>query len=233
MPGRRLSIGERDLIQAGLRAEMSCRGIAAELGRSPSTVSREIRRNRGLHGYRSCVAHYHAHQQAGARRHSSWSVTPSSPAAWNVSRGRRWSPEQVAARLRRDHRDDPRWWVSPEAIYRALYVQARGAMRQELQRYLRSGRSRRKPHHDNKRGRLKDMVMIAERPPEVDDRAIPATGKETCSSGPLDIPRSGWSRSEPRASRCCSHFPTTGRHRRCAELWAGRSVSSLLTWRAR
>jgi hypothetical protein len=64
MPGPRLSIGERDFIQAGLRAEMSVRAIAAELGRSPSTVSREIWRNRGLRGYRSCVAHYRAHHRA-------------------------------------------------------------------------------------------------------------------------------------------------------------------------
>lgn len=63
--------------------------------------------------------------------------------------------------------------MSPEAIYRALYVQARGEMRHELARYLRSGRSRRKPQHDNKRGRLKDMVMVTERPPEADDRAVP------------------------------------------------------------
>ena len=173
MPGPRLSIGERDLIQAGLRAEMSCRGIAAELGRSPSTVSREIRRNRGLRGYRSCVAHYRAHQRA--RRPKAFKLERHPELARRVERllRRRWSPEQVAARLRRDHPDDSRWWVSPEAIYRALYVQARGAMRQELQRYLRSGRSRRKPHHDNKRGRLKDMVMIAKRPAEVDDRAVP------------------------------------------------------------
>jgi IS30 family transposase len=149
MPGPRLSIGERDLIQAGLRAEMSGRDIAAALGRSPSTVSREIKRNRGLRGYRSCVAHYRAHQRA--RRPKAFKLERNPQLACRVHRllRRRWSPEQIAARLRRDHPDDPRWWVSPEAIYRALYVQARGAMRQELQRHLRSGRFRRKPHHDN------------------------------------------------------------------------------------
>ena len=231
MPGRRLSIGERDLIQAGLRAEMSCRGIAAELGRSPSTVSREIRRNRGLRVYRSCVAHYRAHQQAGARRRSSWSVTPSSPAAWNVScddagpQSR--SPLVCAGTIAMIHAGGCRPKRSTErSTSRPAERCARSSSAISEAGAL--GASRYK-----KRGRLKDMVMIAERPPEVDDRAIPATGKETCSSGPLDIPRSGWSRSEPRASRCCSHFPTTGRHRRCAELWAGRSVSSLLTWRAR
>jgi IS30 family transposase len=173
MPGPRLSIGERDFIQAGLRADMSCRAIAAELGRAPSTVSREIRRNRGLRGYRSCVAQYRAHERA--RRPKAFKLERHRELACRVARllRRRWSPEQIAARLRRDHADDPRWWVSPEAIYRALYVQARGAMRQELARYLRSGRSRRKPQHDNKRGRLKDMAMIAVRPPEVDDRAVP------------------------------------------------------------
>lgn len=173
MPGSRLSIGERDFIQAALKADMSCRAMAAELGRSPSTVSREIRRNRGLRGYRSCVAHYRAHQRA--RRPKAFKLERHPELACRVRRllRRRWSPEQIAARLRRDHPDDPRWWVSPEAIYRALYVQARGEMRHELTRYLRSGRRRRKPQHDNRRGRLQDMVMITDRPPEADDRAVP------------------------------------------------------------
>ena len=129
MPGPRLSIGERDFIQAGLWAEMSCRGIAAELGRSPSTVSREIQRNRGLRGYRTCVAHYRAHQRA--RRPKAFKLERHPELARCVERllRRRWSPEQVSARLRRDHPDDPRWWVSPEAIYRTLYVQARGTSR--------------------------------------------------------------------------------------------------------
>jgi IS30 family transposase len=78
----------------------------------------------------------------------------------------------------------------PEAIYRALYVQARGAMRQELQRYLRSGRSRRKPHHDNKRGRLQDMVMIAERH-RTTTAPSRVTGRETCCSGRMDTSQVG------------------------------------------
>jgi IS30 family transposase len=85
---------------------------------------------------------------------------------------RRWSPEQIAARLRRDHGDDPRWWVSAEAIYASLYVQGRGGLNDELRRYLRHRTPRRRDGGDG-RGQLTDMVLITDRPPEVADRAVP------------------------------------------------------------
>jgi IS30 family transposase len=84
---------------------------------------------------------------------------------------RRWSPEQIAERLRRDHPHDPRWWVSAEAIYQSIYVQGRGELRNELKRYLRRQHPRRVARTGS--GRLADMVMISQRPAEARDRAVP------------------------------------------------------------
>jgi IS30 family transposase len=85
-----------------------------------------------------------------------------------------WSPEQISVRLRREHPDDVGMHVSHETIYVSLYVQSRGELRRELTAQLRTGRTRRKPQGQRQqRGRIKDMVMIADRPPEADDRRVP------------------------------------------------------------
>jgi IS30 family transposase len=172
MPGQRLTYEERVLIYACRKDGMSTRQTAAELGRSPSTVSREVRRNHSLRGYRPFFAHELARQRA--RRPKTFKLERHPHLARRVERWLRrdWSPEQIAMRLRKDHSDDPRWWVSPEAIYRALYVQGRGALREELTRHLRKGRARRR-HGPEKRGRIPDMVNITKRPPDADDRAVP------------------------------------------------------------
>jgi len=137
MPGRRLSFEERFEIGKALHLGCSLRLIAAGLGRPVSTVAREVTRNGGRVRYRASHAQHR------------WNHTKRRPKCFKLEANRRlgrrverllrkrWSPEQIAQRLRRDHPNDPRWWVSPEAIYQSIYVQGRGELRNELKRYLR------------------------------------------------------------------------------------------------
>jgi IS30 family transposase len=170
----RLSHAEREEISRGLRADESLRSIAGRLGRAPSTVSREVRANGGHRPYRAWRAELA--RDGRARR----------PRAAKLARNRRlrhrveellaarWSPQQIAHRLRRDHPHEPEMWVSHETIYQSLFVQGRGALRAELTRCLRTGRAVRRPHgRGNLGGQLRDMVLISERPAEVEDRAVP------------------------------------------------------------
>ncbi len=175
LPGSRLTLQERRLIVSCRQDGLSIRQTAEVVGRAPSTISREVRRNYcvgGIPSYRAYVAHHRATQRA--RRPKAFKLERHPELARRVERRLRrgWSPEQIAARLRKEHPHDPRWWVSPEAIYRALYVQGRGGLRHELTRHLRRGRATRRAGPE-RRGRLQDMVMIADRPAEADDRAVP------------------------------------------------------------
>jgi IS30 family transposase len=170
----RLSLAEREEISRGLRAGESCRGIAARLGRSPSTVSREVGAVGRRGGYRAWRA------EARARRRV---LRPKIPKLVESPRLRleverrlrqRWSPQQIAARLIVDYPDDPEMRVSHETIYQSLYVQGRGALRQELTRCLRTGRAQRRPRgRIAGAGQLLNMVLISARPAEVEDRAVP------------------------------------------------------------
>lgn len=172
--GHRLGVAERHAIWLGLQADRSFRSIAKDLGRAPSTVSREVGNNGGRDGYRPHEAQGQAYRLA---RRPKPSKLEENPELWDeVEAGlkRLWSPQQIAARLVSDFPDDETMRVSHETIYKSVYVQGRGALRRELAACLRTGRAKRKPQgRMEKRGKIVDMVMISERPAEVEDRAVP------------------------------------------------------------
>ena len=177
---RALSFAEREEIAALSAGGRGVRGIARELGRSPSTISRELdRRGRWADGrrtpYRASTAQ--ADADAKARRPKPAKLATDLRLRREVQKRlrRKDSPEQISNRLRLDFPEDPEMWVSHETIYQSLFVQGRGALRRELAQQLRTGRAVRKPRRKEgeRRGRIRDMVNISDRPPEVEDRAVP------------------------------------------------------------
>ncbi len=171
-PGR-LTLAEREEISLGLRRGATFSAIAAELGRAVSTVSREVAANGGRDDYRAWRAHDRAHLRC--RRPKPRKLASPELAA-QVTRGLKkwWSPVEISRRLRLEYPDDPMMWVSHETIYKTLFVQGRGELRRELTRCLRTGRAQRRPQgRVETRGRIPGMVMISERPAEVEDRAVP------------------------------------------------------------
>ena len=172
-------MAEREEI-AVLRGQVSIREIAHRLGRSPATISRELRRNtRGGSParYRATVAQAEADRRA--RRPKTAKLAGYQPLHDDVgdklSGAEHCCPEQISRRIRVEFPDDELMRISHKAIYQALYVQGRGALRRELTVCLRTGRALRKPRRrvDQRRERIKDKVMIADRPAEVADRAVP------------------------------------------------------------
>jgi transposase, IS30 family len=175
LSGRYLSLAEREEIAVGLAAGLSMRRIAAGLGRPVSTVSREVARNGSGLGYRAVQAQAQAEFRAARPKTAKLAVNErlrGQVACWLEER---WSPEQISVMLRAQFPHDPEMWVSHETIYQSIYVQGRGALRRELASCLRTGRALRKPRRKEgeRRGRIKDMVLISQRPAEVEDRAVP------------------------------------------------------------
>jgi IS30 family transposase len=170
----RLSVEEREEISRGLLVGESVRRIASRLGRAPSTVSREVVHNGGRCRYRAWRAEAAATRRARRPKLAKLASRRRLRRAVERLLAERWSPEQIARRLRHDHPNEPEMWVSHETIYQSLFVQGRGALRAELTRCLRTGRARRRPRGRVPRGRqMADMVLISERPAEVEDRAVP------------------------------------------------------------
>jgi IS30 family transposase len=170
----RLSLAEREEISRGLRAGDSRRAIAGRLGRAPSTVARDVAPNGGRSGYRAWRAERRAIREARRPKVAKLARCPRLRAEVERRLAQRWSPQQIAHRLRLEHPAEPEMRVSHETIYRSLFVQARGALRRELTACLRTGRAQRRPQgRRTRQGRLLDMVLIAERPAEAADRAVP------------------------------------------------------------
>jgi len=168
-----LGIVDREEVLVGIRADESLSSIARRLGRSPSTITREVAANGGRAGYSAWAAHRCA--RAAARRPKPCKLR-AGPLLDEVTARleQLWSPDEIARRLPLDFPDDPEMRVSHETIYQSLYVQGRGELRRELARCLRSGRTRRKKRGvPDGRGRIPGMVNISERPAEAEDRAVP------------------------------------------------------------
>jgi transposase, IS30 family len=171
-----LTIEDREEIRVGIECHESDEAIATRIGKVRSTVWREIRANGGRARYRAYQAQERADRLA-CRAKRTW--TEQRPWLWDevvaLLRTKKWSPDQIAHRLRVDHPDDPQWWVSHESIYQAIFVQAKPELRKELAACLRSGRARRRPQGRAKTtgSRIPDLVLISERPAEAEDRAVP------------------------------------------------------------
>jgi transposase, IS30 family len=178
--GLRLSFAEREEIACRVAAGHSARSIARELGRAPSTITRELARRRSPDGrYRASTAQAAADASARRPKPAKLAINARLRVEVQARLELHHSPEQIMRRLREDFPDDPEMWVSHETIYQSLFVQGRGALRRELTSCLRTGRALRRPRRQAagtraaRTRRIPGMVNISERPPEVADRAVP------------------------------------------------------------
>jgi IS30 family transposase len=170
----RLSLLEREEIRAGIAAGDSFRAIARRIGRAASTVSREVGGSSGRAGYRATRADDRACQRAARPKPLKLAASPRLCGAVTELLERHFSPQQISARLRLDYPHDAEMRIAAETIYQSLYVQSRGRLRKDLARYLRSGRTSRRPRRGpTGQGHIRDMVSISKRPAEVADRAVP------------------------------------------------------------
>jgi IS30 family transposase len=171
-----LRLEEREEISRGIAAGWSIRRIAQDLGRAPSTISREIRRNGGCSAYRASEADRRAWERA--LRPKPCRLARHAGLRWRVAQklALQWSPEQISGWLKRQFPADRSMQVSHEAIYRSLFVQTRGVLKKELMAHLRTARQMRQAKGGTTKsglGQIVDTVSIRERPAEVEDRAVP------------------------------------------------------------
>lgn len=172
-----LTLREREEISRGTVGALSLRNIAKELGRSPSTISREINRNGGLKAYRASEAEQSAWDRAYRPKPCKLAEHPLLKRIVASKLKMSWSPKQIDGWLKRQYPNNENRHVSHETIYRSLFIQARGVLKKELQQTLRSQRAiRRSKHHSMKHkglGKICNAVSIRERPASAEDRAIP------------------------------------------------------------
>ncbi len=171
-----LTLSERECISRGLAADRSLRDIARELGRAPSTISREVSRHGGRRNYRATRADETAWDRAKRPKSCALAQNSALRDTVNLKLSEDWSPQQIAGWLKRNHPDEPTMHVSHETIYRSLYIQTRGVLRKDLQKHLRTKRVFRQSRYGNlgrMRSSIKDAVSIAERPAEIEERAAP------------------------------------------------------------
>ena len=176
LKGRCLTLAQREEIALGRARGDSIRAIAAIIGRSPSAVSRELRRNAdGLGRYRATSAHALAYHRASRPKPAKLLTNLRLRSMVEAELAKKYSPEQIAGRLKVDFPDQPELQVSTETIYQSLYVQSRGALKRDLTRYLRTGRAVRRPSRKvgQRKNRIPNMINIAGRPAEANDRAVP------------------------------------------------------------
>jgi len=172
-----LSFDEREEISRGLAAGLSFRAIALKMDRAASTISREVNVNGGRGGYRALKADDASYRRARRPKVAKLAQNRRLRAKVEAKLKAKWSPEEISGWLARTYPNDPEMYVSHETIYQSIFVQGRGALRHELHVSLRSGRAMRR----NKKwvksghgmGKIRDMVMITERPAEAEDRAVP------------------------------------------------------------
>jgi transposase, IS30 family len=230
---RRLSLDEREEISRGVAGGESARQIALRIGRAPSTISREIAANAGRSCYRACEAHTRARLSARRPKVAKLARRPRLRRVVEAKLEKRWSPQQIADWLFKEYPDDPEMWVSHETIYMSLFVQGRGALRQELTRCLRQGRAVRRPkgaRQPTGGGVINDMVMISERPacqrparsPQRWPRRTPADGHENSprtamglpQGRPRELPADGHVSPWSQLARGTTPFPDTASARR-------------------
>jgi transposase, IS30 family len=170
-----LSLEEREEISRGLAAADSLRAIALKIGRSASTVSREVARNDGRLNYRAGRADQAALLRARRPKPTKMASSRSLLAEVVARLELEWSPQQISRALKEEYPGQPSMQISHETIYLSLYVQGRGLLRKELAKHLRRRHLIRQPAKrlGSGKGKIKDMVMISERPAEAADRAVP------------------------------------------------------------
>ena len=172
-----LTLAEREVISRGLAQQLTLRAIATRLGRSPSTISREIQRNGGYAAYRANKAEKAAWERALRPKPCKLASRPALVRVISRKLQLEWSPDQIAGWLRQRYPHDERYHVSHETIYKSLFIQARGVLKKELLAHLRTERTVRRPRQITLKGKglgqIPEAVSISQRPASVEDRAVP------------------------------------------------------------